>query len=443
MSLLHSIAPQKSEALQRLEQQLERQRNEIRETERLIDQLKSPTELPAVAKSILAGTDYGFVSRSEGANFTELSQGSGGPPRNLWLLGSQQFMRNLNAMRGEYEDEGPTNLTPRQEQLQEALERLTLNSTEIWRRELEHGPIEAPYVIRIPYLALCYMLDVVFEGRYIPSRFFLLETVARMPYFSYITMLHLYETLGFWRRSADVKRLHFAEELNEYRHLLIMESLGGDQHWWVRFLAQHSAIAYYIGLCLLWAISPTLSYRFSELLETHAVNTYGTFLDENKDLLETLPPSIQAAEYYTLGASDPFYAEFQTSEVRRPRVTNLHDVFAAIQADEGDHVRAMQACLDPEASVRSISMERKFLLGVVLAAVASVALAAGDPMVDVGVDGTAVEALLAGAAGQLLQDGEEGAAVEVSSGAPLLVEGARRALTAALENLVKALAAFF
>jgi hypothetical protein len=63
-----------------------------------------------------------------------------------------------------------------------------------------------------------------------------------MPYFAYITMLHLYETLGFWRRSADVKRIHFAEEINEFNHLLIMESLGGDQRWWVRFLAQHSAI---------------------------------------------------------------------------------------------------------------------------------------------------------------------------------------------------------
>ena len=26
-----------------------------------------------------------------------------------------------------------------------------------------------------------------------------------------------------------MKRIHFAEELNEYNHLLIMESLGGDQ----------------------------------------------------------------------------------------------------------------------------------------------------------------------------------------------------------------------
>ena len=123
------------------------------------------------------------------------------------------------------------------------------------------------------------------------------------------------QTLGFWRRSADMKRIHFAEEMNEFNHLLIMESLGGDQRWWVRWLAQHSAIAYYIGLNLLWALSPTLSYKFSELLETHAVNSYGTFLDENEELLKELPPSLAAVNYYSVGASDPYYAEFQTTYI--------------------------------------------------------------------------------------------------------------------------------
>ena len=42
----------------------------------------------------------------------------------------------------------------------------------------------APWVLKIPYLVICYMLDRVFEGRNVPARFFLLETVARMPYFS-------------------------------------------------------------------------------------------------------------------------------------------------------------------------------------------------------------------------------------------------------------------
>ena len=92
-----------------------------------------------------------------------------------------------------------------------------------------------------------------------------------------------------------------------------MESLGGDQEFWVRFVAQHSAIVYFMILCALFAISPSLSYRFSELLETHAVNTYSVFLDNNEDLLKELPPSVTAVDYYTLGSSDPFYAEFQTA----------------------------------------------------------------------------------------------------------------------------------
>ena len=133
-----------------------------------------------------------------------------------------------------------------------------------------------------------------------------------------------------------MKRIHFAEEMNEFHHLMIMESLGGDQRWWVRFMAQHSAIAYYIGLCLLWALSPTLSYKFSELLETHAVNTYSQFLDENEETLKELPPSLAAVDYYALGASDPYYAEFQTTaitqntEVRRSRCEMENEVDNAL-----------------------------------------------------------------------------------------------------------------
>lgn len=35
--------------------------------------------------------------------------------------------------------------------------------------------------------------------------------VCRMPYFSYISMLHLYETLGWWSIGSDVRKIHFAE----------------------------------------------------------------------------------------------------------------------------------------------------------------------------------------------------------------------------------------
>jgi hypothetical protein len=48
-------------------------------------------------------------------------------------------------------------------------------------------------------------------------------------------------------------------------------------------------------------------------------------------------------------------------------MSSLHDVFTAIRADEGDHVSTMQACLDPEAILRSPSKEKKVLAGLTLA----------------------------------------------------------------------------
>eukprot|EP00977_Amphora_coffeiformis_P029644 scaffold42116_cov168-Amphora_coffeaeformis.AAC.2 len=165
-----------------------------------------------------------------------------------------------------------------------------------------------------------------------------------------------------------------------------MESLGGDQAYWVRFMAQHSAIAYFIGLCFLWALSPSLSYRFSELLETHAVNTYGQFLDENEELLKELPPPLAAVEYYSFGTSDPFYAEFQTAalaegkEIRRPgeSMLSLYDTFAAIRADEGDHVSTMHACLDTQSVLRSPSLERRILYGAALIALGTAVFSTGS-----------------------------------------------------------------
>lgn len=48
------------------------------------------------------------------------------------------------------------------------------------------------------------IIDKLYEGRDYP-RFYALETVARVPYFSFLSVLHLYETLGFWRRADYLK----------------------------------------------------------------------------------------------------------------------------------------------------------------------------------------------------------------------------------------------
>jgi hypothetical protein len=53
------------------------------------------------------------------------------------------------------------------------------------------------------------------------QRFWVLETVARIPYFAYISILHMYESLGFWRAAAELRKIHFAEEWNELHHLQV------------------------------------------------------------------------------------------------------------------------------------------------------------------------------------------------------------------------------
>jgi hypothetical protein len=174
-----------------------------------------------------------------------------------------------------------------------------------------------------------------------------------------------------------------------------MESIGGDQRWWVRFLAQHSAIAYYLILVHLFAISPTLSYKFSEMLETHAVHTYSQFLDENEELLKQLPPPVAAVDYYTIGAFDPLFEEYKTNSdinnklllnqqgsINSPNVVrSLYDVFARIRDDEAEHVNTMEACLDPQVVVRSAAAEKNFLLAAASAALIAYLATAGGGLI--------------------------------------------------------------
>jgi Alternative oxidase len=51
-------------------------------------------------------------------------------------------------------------------------------------------------------------------------------------------------------------------------------ALGGDLLWMDRFLAYHSAVLYYWSLVALYVFTPQLAYNFSELIESHAVDTY-------------------------------------------------------------------------------------------------------------------------------------------------------------------------
>lgn len=92
-------------------------------------------------------------------------------------------------------------------------------------------------------------------------------------------------------------------------------------------------------LVLLFLISPAESYRFSQILECHAVDTYEEFTEANKDLLRTLPAPDVAHEYYA--EFTYYFYEFQLStgsklneDGRRPQISSLLDVFENILLDE-------------------------------------------------------------------------------------------------------------
>lgn len=191
------------------------------------------------------------------------------------------------------------------------------------------------------------MLDAVYADRHY-ARFYVLETIARVPYFAFLSVLHMYESFGWWRR-ADYLKVHFAESWNELHHLLVMEALGGDEKWFDRFLAQHIAVAYYFLTALMYTISPRMAYHFSECVEKHAYSTYDKFIKQHGEELKKLPAPEVAVKYYTEGDLYMF-DEFQTNRVpesRRPKVDNLYDVFVNIREDEGEHCKTMHACQRP------------------------------------------------------------------------------------------------
>lgn len=186
------------------------------------------------------------------------------------------------------------------------------------------------------------LFDNIFSGEdrsY--ARFYALETIARVPYFSYLSVLHLYETLGKWRKAKYLK-LHFAESWNEMHHLLIMEELGGNERFADRFVAQHVAFGYFALVVFLYMINPVEAYNLNQEVEQHAFTTYDEYLKQNAEMLKTKPAPKAAIDYYIEGDMYMF-DEFQTEcEMRRPKITNLYDVFVAIRDDEMAHVKTME-----------------------------------------------------------------------------------------------------
>ena len=119
-----------------------------------------------------------------------------------------------------------------------------------------------------------YILDFLYRGRDF-QRFWVLEVIARAPYFSFISVLHFRESLGL--RGEDhiyLMKEHFYQALNETEHLEEMEKRGGDQYWIDRFVAKHLVLVYYWIMVGYYLADPSNAYDINMKIEKHAFETY-------------------------------------------------------------------------------------------------------------------------------------------------------------------------
>ena len=150
-------------------------------------------------------------------------------------------------------------------------------------------------------LALDYtvaIIDYLYRGRHF-QRFWVLEEIARAPYFAFLSVLHLRESLGL--RGSEhlyLMKEHFNQSLNETEHLEYMESRGGADYWIDRFFARHLVLIYYwINVVYYW-VAPVSAYHLSYEIEIHAATTYGKYLaihGHDDKILEILNDEINHA----------------------------------------------------------------------------------------------------------------------------------------------------
>ena len=130
------------------------------------------------------------------------------------------------------------------------------------------------------------IIDFLYRGRDF-QRFWVLEEIARAPYFAFLSVLHLRESLGLRGEDhLDLMKEHFEQTLNETEHLEYMESRGGNSHWIDRFFAKHLVLVYYWSMVVYYGLAPRAAYHLNSEVELHAAMTYGEYLtrfpnDEN------------------------------------------------------------------------------------------------------------------------------------------------------------------
>ena len=122
------------------------------------------------------------------------------------------------------------------------------------------------------------IIDFLYQGRDY-QRFWVLEEIARAPYFAFLSVLHLRESMGL--RGPEHLYLmeeHFAQTLNETEHLEYMESRGGNAYWVDRAFARHLVLIYYWVNVVYYWVAPRSAYHLSYEIELHAEDTYAKYL---------------------------------------------------------------------------------------------------------------------------------------------------------------------
>ena len=125
------------------------------------------------------------------------------------------------------------------------------------------------------------ILDYLYRGRHF-QRFWVLEEIARAPYFAFLSVLHFRESMGL--RGPEhlyLMKEHFNQSVNETEHLEYMESRGGNAYWIDRFVAKHLVLIYYCINVVYYWVDPVSAYHLSYEIEIHAAETYAKYLALN------------------------------------------------------------------------------------------------------------------------------------------------------------------
>ena len=125
------------------------------------------------------------------------------------------------------------------------------------------------------------IIDFLYQGRDYP-RFWVLEEIARAPYFAFLSVLHFRESMGLrGPEHIDLMIQHFEQSVNETEHLEYMESRGGNTYFIDRFVAKHLVLIYYWVNVVYYWVAPRSAYHLSYEVEVHAATTYAKHLALN------------------------------------------------------------------------------------------------------------------------------------------------------------------